>query len=96
MKQRTVTLLATSCFAGLALLVGMGLEPAAAAPAVDWPIGPPRGCKKVVSSSCTSCSESGVMDIECKSGTVFEDCNTGFTSCQNGSQCDQHEGSGSC
>jgi hypothetical protein len=56
----------------------------------------PRSCKKLKSSSCTSCSELGVMDIECKSGRVFKECSSTTTTCTNGASCDAHVGGAAC
>ena len=56
-----------------------------------------RSCtKRIDSNPCTACSELGVMDNECKSGHDFMECSGSFTTCNNGTQCDQHVGSNPC
>lgn len=48
----------------------------------------PKSCtKKIVSKACTSCSEPGVLDTDCKSGNDFKECSGSYTTCQNGAQC---------
>lgn len=52
--------------------------------------------KKIVSSPCTSCSEPGVQDIECKPGRDYEDCSNSPYTCPNTALCDQATGGDPC
>ena len=54
--------------------------------------------KKVVSNPCTSCHETGVMDIECKgNGHDYRGCATAVPhTCSNGARCDQESGVNPC
>ena len=89
-------IISTVLTAGLAIGVLANLPQVPEAAPLPQQGGMP-GCRyKITMSACTSCSQTGVQDIECKSGMAFEGCNTGFMKCQNGAQCDQHSGVGPC
>jgi len=60
--------------------------------------GPPLPrCKKVQSNPCNSCAELGVLDLECKSGDEYKDCDDGTDHvCSNSAICNQAVGDGTC
>lgn len=100
MKPRVLTATALA----MVVAVVLNVQQASSAAGVNQPLlaqggiqPEPRGCtKKIVSGSCTACSEPGVMDNECKSGHDWKVCSGSFTECQNGAKCDASVGSEPC
>ncbi len=93
--NRPLTLSAAMTATALVLLANLGQKPEAAA-ALQVEVPGVSCTKKIVSEACSSCSELGVMDNECKSGNEYKACSSTSSQCTNGAQCDQHAGSDPC
>jgi len=106
--MKAILLAALSVGALASFLNTSVVEAAPAAPAViqeddddgEEPVDPePVACYEIDSEPCQNigCHETNNKDEECKSGSVWRDCNVAVpVICSNGTRCDQESGAVAC
>jgi hypothetical protein len=82
--------------AATALFTCINLSQVPTATAMPAAIQQPNCTKKLTSRPCTSCSQSGVLDIECEGGVDYRECSKQHYDCPNGAQCDNDTATNPC